>query len=283
VSGPVSGICTITDANTCTSGLQPALHQRVPAVLPGFGGASNLLPLCHHPVRVAERISFPRILHLPATTHGLDILGLPPRAERYHCQNHQHQARRVPPADEVLRGSPGTPPRFRGCHYPPMPVSLWHHSTEVLDLLQVTNRESRDKIQVIPTSATWQEALSGPDSEHFLTSPLPGQVTIIILLHLARVSGLLVHFSDGGQAFPRGEPEKKPTRSIPPGLVSSTSQALAPEEARHGLQPSPRRWHSRLKGVLGSMGFQPVHGEPHMFLLQRGNLWVLVYVTLTSC
>jgi len=95
--------------------------------------------------------------------------------------------------------------------------------TEVCNLLQVTtNQRSGDKIQMIPTPDSLQEALSGPEPEHCSTSLL-----------------------------------KRPLY-CPKQLLS--------------------QWHTRLMGVLRSMGFQPAHGNPHLFLLQQGNLWFPLYL-----
>jgi hypothetical protein len=111
-------------------------------------------------------------------------------------------------------------------------------------------------------------------------APTPRLTTARVLLHLAAALCLLVHVMDVDQAFLHGDLEEEIYMEPPPGLGTvDTSKVWRLRRPLYGLKQSPRQWHSKLKGVLLELGFQPVHGDPSLFLYKgEGSLWILVYV-----
>jgi hypothetical protein len=51
-------------------------------------------------------------------------------------------------------------------------------------------------------------------------------------------------------------------------------------KAIYGLKQAPRVWHTRLTGVLATLGFVPSSADTSLFILQRSaaTVYILVYV-----
>ncbi|NBU34767.1 hypothetical protein EBS40_09175, partial [bacterium] len=112
-------------------------------------------------------------------------------------------------------------------------------------------------------------------------APTPRHTTARLLLHLAAKLDLLVHVMDVDQAFLHGELEEEIFMEPPPcmGVDLDPNVVWRLKKPLYGLKQAPRQWHTKLKGVLQEMGFQPAHWDPSLFLLREPNgMWVLVYV-----
>lgn len=108
-------------------------------------------------------------------------------------------------------------------------------------------------------------------------------MSVRLVLHLAAVHGLHVRVLDVEQAFVHGDLEEEIHTAPPPGLAQKFPQVPAEvwrlRRPLYGLKQAPRQWHAKLKSVLKSLGFNPIHGDPSLFVRKDSqNNWILVYV-----
>ena len=116
---------------------------------------------------------------------------------------------------------------------------------------------------------------------HATWAPTAKQSTARMLFHLAASKGYLIHAMDVDQAFLHGHLNEVIFMEAAPGVTSSSAPGMVWRLKRplYGLKQSPREWHAKLKEVLTELGYEPVHGDPSLFLGKGPDgAWILVYV-----
>jgi histone deacetylase 1/2 len=113
-------------------------------------------------------------------------------------------------------------------------------------------------------------------------SPVVKPTTIRLLLSIAVNRGWHLRQLDIQNAFLNGVLEEEVYMRQPPGFQDPhrPHHLCRLVKAIYGLKQAPRAWHTRLSGVLATLGFVPSSADTSLFILQRSNVtvYLLVYV-----
>ncbi|XP_071676645.1 uncharacterized protein [Lolium perenne] len=113
-------------------------------------------------------------------------------------------------------------------------------------------------------------------------SPVVKPTTIRLLLSLAVTRGWHLRQLDIQNAFLNGVLEEEVYMRQPPGFQDPDRphHLCRLVKAIYGLKQAPRAWHTRLSGVLATLGFVPSTADTSLFIFQRSDVtvYLLVYV-----